>query len=158
MKPTLQQAFADNKGLLVNLWKYFHRGFCDDKEDCIQEIHMAFIEGYNSYNPERGVKLTTHLYNFTKNKMLHILRHRRKWRKEWSDAPCIDFLQRNSFSLDTLLLEISEEAQTVVKLALEKENMKPCKIKETLKELLRDLGWSGSQIMSVFSEIMRALR
>ena len=71
---------------LVNhcVYKYAFKPYLSQhKDDYIQEAFIGAMKGKDTYNPTKKVKLSTHVYNYTKYSVLNYNRyHRQQYKKD----------------------------------------------------------------------------
>lgn len=119
------------------------------------EAQFHALEAVRTYNPNKAV-LSTWIFINVKNGLYDKTRNRR-WQEILAKQarPLLDHEQptRPSFSLKSLLSEVSQEAAEVINLAL-----KHGTTRGVFRQMLYDLGWTRFQIEKVFQEVHDALK
>lgn len=177
----VNETFADCEETIKNGVRSFCRRRQLDPDEALGLAHEAFMEAYwdKRFDSERA-SFTTWVASRVYYKLLEAWdrqrsRHSVAQRAEGAKAvhrvfPDLDSLPRAhcSWHLIDFLDELSDDAQTVVRITLEapgdvrlclieKGNCFPRTIRAALREFLRDCGWTASRIAESFAEIRQAL-
>jgi len=139
------------------------RKFCSnhaylDQTELVQEAQIPALHAIRSY--KKG-KTSLGVYVFVCVKNWLIAKSRSKeWVRRFSKSPhqglVMEPKEKQRFSLEKLLLEVSEEAKQAIKLALELE----CSKKELTKTLYSasiEFCWEKEQIKRVWEEVREAI-
>ncbi len=135
-------------------------------DDMLGEAWLATVKTASRYDPTRGATLETAAYgaatfelkDFCKaeaRQPLTLTLHRND---EGRACTALDNLQsRREFNLGTFLLEVSEDAATACRLALEAPGeLMPRQVGRWLRGTLLGMGWAGARIGRVFGELREA--
>lgn len=155
----LENVWRDVEGLVRKTVWVFHRYSGDrDVADLMGQACLHFVEACRSYNPLRGMKLSTYVRNRVWFGLLES--HREKLRR-----PPLDDRRdsrKASFDFRELLEELSPDAAKVVQIATHLHS--PVRRKRgrksrrnCLRDFLRGMGWDHSRITRSFCEIETVL-
>jgi DNA-directed RNA polymerase specialized sigma24 family protein len=165
----MDDTFADVEKLVYHTVHRFVQRKGGTFEDWIGEAHEAFMLAYERYKPERG-PFPSFVRWVVEKRLLEVLRTnmRRKGKVVFGDVdPDLHPGPERGFILADFLDELSEDAQTVVKLALdtphglarciEQKGGQPWNVRSVLREYLMAMEWSAERVTETFLEIRRAL-
>lgn len=124
----------------------------------LEEIHREAIvfalEAIRTYSTKHGARLSTWISRIVRCGLIEKTRGNR-WQRfaiqswpVWNE----DVPQNSDFDFRRLLLEISEDAASIVKIALNDSLTR-----DVLRQVLSDLGWSKFRIQKTFEEIRNAI-
>jgi len=164
----MQETYEDIERMIFMMaWKAVEK-FGGDWDEYYSLANEAFIDAYNSFNPEKA-KFTTWLWHHVTSK---ILKSRYKSKLEQmtvaggEDIDLTVHADKNRFDIDRFLFELSDNAKQVVELLLESpwdlseiacSADGPSCIRSGLIHQLRDMGWTVAAICNTFGEIREAL-
>lgn len=139
-----------------------------DYDELLAEANLGYVEACQSYKPNKG-RFPAWAYWCIRGRLQNVNRTKsdRTFAKHETLLDDRDNVDR--FSLRSLLFEISEDAATAVRLALEcpldilqmmrEKDSEGVTIKRNaLRRFLADLGWSAKKIANVFAEVKEALQ
>ncbi len=151
-------------------WAVDHRGGrYDDYEDAAQE---AYAKAVRTHDPARG-QITTHVWWCVRNKLQKVATTERRHRERCRTDLDLDRMpaRTKTFDLEVLLVDLSEDARTVVRLVIETPGdlVKLCRMRDVRGELrldrmrkllwdtLKGLGWTVGRCVVSFDEVREAL-
>lgn len=126
-----------------------------DLEEVLSESTTIALEAVRSYKSDRGMKLTTWVYECVWKRLISNLRSgswQRRFSKAGIDVP-EGMASKESFDINRLMMEVSGNARVAIRTALEKDQKKTALVR-TLRE---EFAWEMDLIREVFQEIREAL-
>ncbi len=167
--------FEDYKNMLRKLAWSFNRTTGLPFEDLLSSAYLAFCHSLKTYNPDKG-KFSTYLYHTARTRLVDHCNVSHYWKEDMSgyqpQAPDLleaqlklnpNYQDPESAAIFKDSIEnLSSEAQEICKMIFESPQEflvvnKPKLSRGRVKEVLREMGWSWSQIWSGFREIKTAL-
>ena len=169
----LTETYTDMGGLISEMTYRFWKAHGGDLDDLKAQANLIFIKAVDSHNPQKS-KLTTWVAISIKKGLLYYMR--RKWYKP-THISIVDLVNNNfefesksneNFSVMELLDEMECDAHIVLQLFLdiprevlltifEDKNFRfdhtGGKIKNRLRNRLRQMGWTIRRIKEAFEEI-----
>ena len=132
------------------------------KDEALSVVDMAFIESFQSYDPDKGASFSTWFHWIAQKRLLTLLE------KEIETISIeVDVVDPCSSHFLDFVDELSEDARIVVELVLEtpKELLRLIqdkwhprrKTRDNLRQYLVRLGWSIDRVRESFGEIRRVL-
>lgn len=160
--------YEDVQPLIDGLARTFKRRYGGDQEDLVGELSIAFLEAYESFEPEVGT-FDNHMYFRGYKHLLEQARISAKRRRlkprvlmdlEACQAP-------PEFNLVDFMDELSKDAQRVIRLTLrtpvslaeeiEVRGDKPRIVRSIIRTHLLFVGWTRERIRETFAEIKTVL-
>ena len=174
MRSPVEETYRDVEFMIHDVCHSFLRlrGISEsDYEEWRAEASLSYMESYSSFDPRRGYRFTTWLWNCIWYGLLEKQRREAKHFKtvqlrqrdlvQTLDARSVKYWRMNRLTPD--LLNLSQDARTVVQIVLgthgqvDGRESKPEEIRLSLYGLLNGLGWSFKRIVESFHEIRCAL-
>lgn len=168
-----EETYRDLEKLIYDsVWKYIRRFnvFNFDFDELLSEAHVFFMMSVRTFNSNKGTNIGTHVQN---NIILGLNAWDEKQRKHRN---LLSFQNENtkepevtsSFSVSELIDELKDDAQTIIRLALDspKEIIEELKfgthqinlVAEIKRHLKNKKGWHSSRISKGFEEIKYVLQ
>lgn len=161
--------FAATENLVKKMAWNYAKMFKADYGELYSVACQAWCEAYQDYDAEKAA-LTTHIYHRVRGALLS---WRRSAAQHYTQQKCIDPVKlantpqadtRRTWSVLSLLAEVSEDAEVVLLLVVDTPNdlellgLTPAKIRVNLRRYLREsLGWTAKRIVETFDEIRAVL-
>lgn len=158
----VNETYRSVEGLLYSVvWK-FHRAKGGDVDDLLGIAHEAYVDAYDTYDPDRG-EFETWVVNKIHYRMLE------DWRKR-----CVRHraLPRCEVNFDLMacgekspLDGLSEQAREVVEMVLTSDPRVTSRVagrsrhpwRAALADVLVEAGWTVKQVAEAFAEVQEAL-
>jgi len=179
------ETYTGVQNLIYHFAHQFARKMGADFEELVSEGNLVFMQAYEAFRADSGVKFSTFLSTCLYRRFLD--RSRQNWRYRTiyggregvhsgdgygSDAAgelgrLIEPECNDDPTAGDMWLELSEDAAAIVQMvidtpaeirrAIDSRGGQPRNIRSVVKETLREMGWSMSRIRSAISEIQGAL-
>lgn len=162
--------YSDVEKLLQSLCWRFCRRTGAPFDVAMSEANAAYVAAYNSYQPGRGSTFATWVRRRVDYALREFARQHANDRlaKTRRFGPSEDTADRERFDLTRFAEELSNDARTVIRLAIEPPtdvmlsahtSYGPCPsgLKKGILEFLADIGWTAQRIGESFREIGEAL-
>ncbi len=164
-------AYEKNRKFIYQMVHKFLLGMGYEKDDfhmLLSEAHSGFMKACETWNPEMG-KFITWVGHCVWNSLRQFHDARMKHLERFKQVEEIGGEARTHFSVRSLMGEVSEDAQTVLRLVLDmpadiQHILLGKEVRETtttircaLVRCLQDAGWHLKKIADVFLEVRRAL-
>ncbi len=169
----IDMAYQDCKDMLAGLVSLFRARYSGwEHDDMMGEARLAFVKAFRTYEPGHGAEFLTWVRYRTWHALLKAMDNRmRESRRERREVERVGARGRRTFSFDSLLEGLSEDAQELVRLLVmppmdlrlslvrrgNKKKPSVNSMKAALREVLEDRGWPPRYVERVFSEIREAL-
>ena len=159
----ITQAYRSVEPMLARIVSDFREQHGGDYEEMRSEVNISFLKAYNTYDSERS-KFSTHVWTIAQRDLINLARANQAIKRSSKAIPLPDTLPSSpeSSPLD-FLKDLSQDAKTVIGLVLcptsnvEQSIKTVASWKPTLTKYLRQIGWSGQDVLEAFTEIRRAL-
>lgn len=166
-----EEAYEKNKKFILRITHKFLYGMGYEKEDfpvLLSESHLGFIRACETWIPEKG-KFITWVGHCVYNALRQFHDQRMRQVCRFKQVEELQGEARVHFSLRSLMGEVSEDAQTVLRLVMDmpadiqhlllgrevRENSSS--VRAAVVRCLTDAGWKLKKIADVFLEVRRAL-
>ena len=156
---TTTQAYLSVQDLIYSLCWRFLKQYGGEWEEVLSIAHESFMDAYNSFDASRS-RLTTWTQIKVWGGLMDAHRQEqssRRWIPRQQDADLDSLQSRSHFDLPKLLNEISEDANTMIRLALNSPHPRAGGIRTWLIRSLLDAGWAAERITESFQEIREIL-
>lgn len=155
------------KGLIYRLTHNFHRKYGGNFDggsfdELLSEAHFAFVRAVQNYDPNRGAKLITYVWHAVENGLKRTLIRPTNYLREGPhvkrrEVPLQGLRISRRRSLGEKLGRLSEEAASVLRIALFIRGSSPATKRRHLIEVLCEYGWAAEEIINCFEEIQEVL-
>lgn len=176
----MTETFYDVENLMYDTINQFRRSYpyAGDAEELLSQSQQIFMRAYRTHLPSMG-KFSS-WFRFLQWKILlenvrrNAMRNARMTRVDVEEMDSLGTTPLPRFNLEEfaeeLACDLSEDAKTVMRLtvdapmevliALEQRGgkMNPRSVKASLREFLKDVGWTTERVTESFTEITKALR
>lgn len=174
--------YEDCKDLVHYVSEKYRRKYQSTNIDWLSEANLAFMEAHRTFNPSKGVKFSTWLFNILNMRLLDVVRYRSRdsaVKKAMTNAdfshlhsrtPVFSYKNtkqlykewKEELSVDArMIVDIVVDPPLAVLMAVYSESEStsyPKRLKSAVVEFLEDLGWCSEEIFCCFDEITEALR
>lgn len=129
-----------------------------DREEVRSLGGLAFAKAWDSYDPDHGTKLESWVHSWLSWTLPKAFPTRRRV-AAFSDIGLKPEREAEDtgFDLANLLADLSDDAATVIRLALDRPEKTKGHKRHGLVRALQGMGWHGRRIAESFSEIREAL-
>ncbi len=160
------ETYRDLERLVNKLcwWAVEHLG--GDYSDYESAADQAYTKAVQTHDPARG-QITTHVWWCVRNRLLSVAATERRHRERCRTDLDLDRLpaRGKTFDLEALLLDLSEDARTVVRLVVDTPGdlARLCRMRrvdwmqQALGRALRNMGWTIGRVVESFDEVKEAL-
>jgi RNA polymerase sigma factor (sigma-70 family) len=161
--------FKDYEKMLYKMCWSFTKTTGIPFEELLSTAYFSFEQAKEKYNEEKGC-FSTYFYCIAKSRLIEYSRNQYEYQEnEVQSSDQIEISISNSINLEQevifksdILGNLSDQAQTICKMIFENpveflEGGRPKLSRGKIKNKLRQIGWSWSQIWDSFREIKTAL-
>lgn len=167
------KAYEDTKLLIYKTCHRFAHAYGLQFEDLLSLAHTSFMAACRSWKPGKGTKLSTYIcWWVTCDIKTHLQKQRRGGVPlELNEEIVGTFEEHHSF-MDDFLTFLSDDAKVIAQLIVEAPkdfqavladttrevaNISKRQVRDVVREVLMDRGWTPGRITSAFNEISTAL-
>lgn len=167
MSIALELVWHEVKNLVYSIVNRYVRAANLEKEEAESVAHLAAVNAYYSYDPDRGT-IETWIANHVRYAMQEMIRSRAQQKKYTTVSESTPDRRKPTFKLKELMEGVSQDAKRMIWLTLARpttvelsimmmggENI--INIRRAVKEVLRESGWTWKRITETFREIKEAL-
>jgi len=155
--------YEDTERMIGKICLSFARSYGGDFDDYLGPAHEAYMRAYRLWDKKKGA-FTTYLWHAVTNELRSFVRRKARiaCREVRADEKLYaETAGKTGFDFRLFLSELSDDAQTVVKLLVHTEqNITPTRVPKILRRLKKHLwmaGWSLKRIAESFKEVREAL-
>lgn len=173
----MNETYSDVAKLVFSTIRKFRKKYgnlAGDMDEVVSEAHWHFVRAYQRYDNTRfKSSFPTYCRFLIWHELLEAMR--RRMAQQRRQGVQVDFPEELPareppvFNIPDFVEGLSEDAQQVVKIALDapkdvqlsvmiRGGNTPQNIRLSIREYLKDLGWTTREITDTFLEIRRALR
>lgn len=178
----ITETYLDVEKLIHHICNLFRLNHGGDFDEMVGEANLIYMKVYEKWRRGRGSKFTSYLCTSIYRRLLDLKRISIRKSKIWNTS-INDFERENARSVDDLSImedkksqfdtndffeELTADARVILQFALEEPKELKEKViargghnrrnwKTTIKEYLKEIGWTARRITESFEEIRRAL-
>lgn len=167
MKFHPHETYMKHRKMLLKLCWEFHALTGADMDDLISEANLVFVESLNLYRGDVGA-FSTWLYRSVQFKFMTLMRQRgKKLKRERSLPQLVELADNSRFDenilLDIALSDLSLSSKIIINLIFSDDSPVTVRCDESgwakriskasIREYLKETGWSGKKISACFKEI-----
>lgn len=165
----LNETYIDVEKLIKYTVHQFIRQYGGDFEELAAEANLLFIHAHDKYDESKGKLVSWIRFYISKNLLESLRRDLMRNKRVPRIALDLELVAstRREFKLNDLLEDVSNDAATVLRLAVETpielrrqfeyKGGKPRNIRSCLRAFLIKAGWCSSRVTEAFEEIGSAL-
>lgn len=160
-KKCMEETYEEMKGLVHTvLWRFLNKYQLQKRADEFTSVAiLGFVRAYHAHDDR--AKLTTCTGNYVRYEMLNFVtdesKHCNLVSLDHDGDDGFTYAEqipaKDGFDFGWFCEELSEDAKTVIHLAIETK-----KYKNTLYKMLRSMEWTRKRILEAFNEIQGALQ